>query len=213
MKISTHIKQQIEKRGPDSMWSFKDFSGLPTQAVAQTLSRLARSGFLNRVRKGVYYYPKITALGKSSPSVGDIVSKIANRKGTRNFLGYTAASYNLGLTTQVPNSLVVVGDHQNKTITIGGQVVQFRHRKVGHLKNADDQVVWALDALRNIQKIPGSTAGDALVKIIQLIKSGRLDISKLLHFAQHEPPTSSRPARSYCRSFEFPRLGTFKNKK
>jgi hypothetical protein len=188
MKIAQVIKQRMDKKGPGSLWSILDFSDLSIQAVAQTLSRMAKQGALTRVRKGIYYYPKKTVLGPSSPSTIDVLSKMASRKKSRNYLGDASAYNNLGLTTQVPAQLVIFGDHPNKSVQIGNQTVIFKHRPMDHLKSANDQTVWILDALRNIKKIPDSTAGDAVDKIIQLIRDDKLDISNLLHFGQKEVP-------------------------
>ena len=188
MKISKLIKQRIDQKGAGSLWDLKDFKDLPIQAVVQTLSRLAKQGVLTRVRKGIYYYPTTTVLGPTTPSVVDVITKIASHKTSKSYFGDTTAFNNLGLTTQVPAQLVILGNHQNKTVQIGNQKVVFRHRKTDHLKNATDQTVWALDAIRNIHRIPDTTAQDALAKVIQLIQSGRLDIGKLLHYGQQEPP-------------------------
>src|ERR1019366_4140033 len=110
MKISQVIKQRIATKGPGSLWGITDFSDLSVIAVAQTLSRLVKQGTLIRVRKGIYYYPKKTVLGLSFPSVIDVISKMSSHQKTKNYLGDTSAFNNLGLTTQVPAQLVIMGN-------------------------------------------------------------------------------------------------------
>lgn len=54
--------RRIEHSG-DRVWRLADFADLPFTAVAQALSRLTRSGKIERLSKGVYYAPRQTALG------------------------------------------------------------------------------------------------------------------------------------------------------
>lgn len=58
MSTTREVMLRVQKRGPDSIFSFEDFQDFPIQAVAKALSRLVKKGTLKRVRKGVYYYPK-----------------------------------------------------------------------------------------------------------------------------------------------------------
>lgn len=50
-------------------------SDLPATAVAHALSRLARTGELERVRKGLYYRAKQTLVGPSGPSASATVAE------------------------------------------------------------------------------------------------------------------------------------------
>ena len=65
------IRNRIEAGG-ERVWRFEDFDGLPSTAVAQTLSRLAKQGMVQRLGKGIYYRPRQTAFGMSKPNLAQV---------------------------------------------------------------------------------------------------------------------------------------------
>jgi hypothetical protein len=87
------------RRGGERLWRYADFSDLPSAAVSQALSRLARDGELVRVRKGVYFRPRPTVLGPSRPDPNAVAARAASAK--LHPAGLTAANW-LGFTTQNP---------------------------------------------------------------------------------------------------------------
>jgi hypothetical protein len=92
------LRERVDQGGA-RLWKHADFEDLPPGAVAQTLSRLARQGVLQRVAKGVYYHPEPTSFGPS------VASSTAVAAGTLaaplHPSGLTAANL-LGLSTQNP---------------------------------------------------------------------------------------------------------------
>lgn len=97
--VAHQVRQRVE-RGGERFWSFDDFSGLPAEAVAMTLSRLAKEGVLHRERKGLYYRPRQTPFGMSIPSAsGSVALSLGDRP--LHPAGLTAANV-LGFTTQNP---------------------------------------------------------------------------------------------------------------
>lgn len=189
MKVAASIRKRITDQGPDSLWSYADFAGLPFQAVAKSLSRLAKDGLVQRIRKGLYYYPKQTALGASQPSASALLAKTVMRGGnTLVFSGGTASFQNLGLTTQVPAQYTLFGSSSSRTVRIGKITARIHRRDLGHLTGATQQDVWCLDAIRNLKHVPDSTPADALKKIMRQFKTGAQPVKRLLRFAQGEPP-------------------------
>ena len=85
--------------GGERFWRHDDFRGLPPSAIATTLSRLAREGELQRVRKGVYYRPRMTVIGVSSPAASGAVA--SSLRMPVHPAGLSAANV-LGFTTQNP---------------------------------------------------------------------------------------------------------------
>ena len=69
---TTSVAPEVRKRvlgSRDRFWRPEDFDGSP-DAVAQALSRLARSGEVRRVRRGLYWRGASTRLGMAPPPPG-----------------------------------------------------------------------------------------------------------------------------------------------
>jgi hypothetical protein len=77
-RVTGLVRQRIEQGG-ERLWRLEDFRDLPFAAVAQALSRLARSGVIERLSKGVYYRIRQTAFGKSRPNP-TAIQKLAGRR-------------------------------------------------------------------------------------------------------------------------------------
>ncbi len=94
------IRERIE-RSDETLWRMEDFPDLPSAAVAQTLSRLARDKHLQRLSKGTYYRARASTFGPSRPSP-NALRKLASSDGRQLFPAGTAAANLLGFTTQTP---------------------------------------------------------------------------------------------------------------
>jgi hypothetical protein len=93
--------RQVVLESKDQIWTYSDFVGMPVTAVSQALSRLSRQGEIQRVRKGVYYRPKPTIIGKSRASDTALAAKMLSSDRGLRPAGTTAAQI-LGMTTQNP---------------------------------------------------------------------------------------------------------------
>ncbi len=67
MSVAHIVLGRIKRDGEDRLWTYKDFADLPTLAVAAALSRLTKKRRIRRVRKGVYYVPRVTRFGTTNP--------------------------------------------------------------------------------------------------------------------------------------------------
>ena len=80
---TTSVAPEIRKRvfaSRDRFWRPEDFDGSP-DAVAQTLSRMTRTGDLRRVRRGLYWCGTPTRLGMAPPPPDRLAGEIVG--GTR----------------------------------------------------------------------------------------------------------------------------------
>lgn len=96
--VSTQVLQRIEQGG-ERFWRFSDFQDLPVTAVAKALSRLKKTGRLQRLSKGIYYCPRQTAFGSSRPNLTSLQPFAAEKSPI--FPAGLAAAGLLGFTTQV----------------------------------------------------------------------------------------------------------------
>jgi hypothetical protein len=97
--VAALVRRRIEAGG-DRVWRFEDFDDLPWSAVAQTLSRLARTGAIERLSKGTYYRPRATVFGPSRPNATEL--RGAATRAAPLFPAGIAAANLLGFTEQVP---------------------------------------------------------------------------------------------------------------
>jgi hypothetical protein len=85
--------------GGERLWQLSDFRDLGAAATAHALSRFAADGEPQRVRRGLYFRPKMTAIGPSVPSASAVVAQTL--RAPLHPAGLTAANA-LGLSTQNP---------------------------------------------------------------------------------------------------------------
>ncbi|HEY6537696.1 MAG TPA: hypothetical protein VI138_01490, partial [Candidatus Dormibacteraeota bacterium] len=95
------VAPEVRKRvvgSRDRFWRPEDFDGSP-DAVAQALSRMARSGEVRRVRRGLYWRGAPTRLGMAPPPPGRLADAVVG--GTGSGPAGRSAALALGLSTQV----------------------------------------------------------------------------------------------------------------
>ena len=96
-------------------------------AVDQALSRLARSGQLNRVYQGVYVCPIETWFGPRPPSVEKVIVSLSALWGETIVPCGGALANALGLTIQVPARSVYLTSGPNRKLRLGELPVELRH--------------------------------------------------------------------------------------
>ena len=129
--IANKIMRRVRSRGRGKwVCTPKDFLGLGSRAaVDQALSRLATSGDLRRVGRGLYDLPRISSVLKR-PAPVDIdaaVAAIARRDSIRIMADGLAAANQLGLTNAVPAKTSYVTDGATRTIKIDDRTIRLRH--------------------------------------------------------------------------------------
>ena len=185
-KVSYSVWRKFEHGGPGTTLTFRDFEGLPTVAVAKALSRLAKEGKIVRVKKGLYHFPKTTILGKTTPSVNETIISSKFWEDLIHHAAGASAAYNLGVTTQVPAEIVMVGTTGHRSLLIDGVRVKIRRRDNRHLNSLTEKEFFIIETLRNIRRIPGATSADAIPTLKKEIK--KADAEALTRAALKEPP-------------------------
>ena len=96
-------------------------------AIDQALSRLARSGELMRICRGVYMRPLRTRFGSRAPRLGKALGALSVLWGEAIVPSGAAAANRLGLTTQNPVRAVYLTSGPNRRLHFGSSVVELRH--------------------------------------------------------------------------------------
>jgi hypothetical protein len=178
------IRRQIESGG-ERVWQLADFDGMPFTAVAQTLSRLARQGAIQRLGKGLYYRPRQTAFGSSQPNAARIRALPVRRK--KAFPSGVAAANLLGFTTQNPAriELATNGSSLPRLIVGGEAVIHTRRPESWQALPETDAAL--LDFLRNRATHSELSPDETVRKLLAFFREpGRFE--RLLTIAPSEPP-------------------------
>lgn len=148
--LSQLILDRIAQHPPAQVWTPVDFLDLGSRdAVDKTLQRLARSGKLRRIDRGLYDLPRTNPLTKK-PAVADyrqIIDALARRDQVRMLIDGLTAANDLGLTTAVPAHVVVHTDARRRSIRLDNLTIEFK-------RTAPSRLYWAgRPAVRIVQAL------------------------------------------------------------
>lgn len=158
MKVANPIDRamlfRIQER--DSGWVFSpaDFIDLGTRhAVDKALSRMAASGSIRRVARGLYDVPKQhPILGATAPSIEQLSKALAGKGGTRLQPTGAYAANLLGLSDQVPAKIWFLTDGRSKRVKVGKLVIQLKQTSPRNMATAGRISGLVIQALRYIGK-------------------------------------------------------------
>ena len=178
------VRRQIEASG-ERVWRLVDFQGMPFMAVAQTLSRMAKKGTIQRLGKGLYYRPRETAFGPSKPNTAQMRSLPVY--GRYVFPAGIAAANMLGFTTQNAATVEVATDGSSLPRLIVGQGTVIHTRRPESWRALSETDAALLDFLRNRGELSELSPEKTVQKLLDYCReSGRFD--RLFKVAESEPP-------------------------
>jgi hypothetical protein len=178
------VRRRIQGGG-ERVWRLADFDGMPFMAVAQTLSRLARQGVIQRLGKGLYYRPRITSFGPSRPNTAKIRSLPVGRKGV--FPAGIAAANLLGFTTQNPARIELATNGLSLPRLIVGKEAVIHTRRPESWRELSETDAALLDFLRNRGAPSELSPQETVAKLLGYFREpGRL--RRLFKVAASEPP-------------------------
>lgn len=149
--VPERVRAFAAERAPGKPFTVRDLVGLgPRTAVDQALTRLVKSGELERPARGVYVRPRVSAaLGRPvPPSPEEVVAAIAQSSGEVLAPHGAEAARRLGLSTQVPTTTVYATSGRSRRVRVGNREVVLRHAAPRSLALAGRPAGDALAALR-----------------------------------------------------------------
>jgi len=181
MSISKIVKDRVDSLPEGSVISYSDFGDLDNlQAVALSLSRLKKSGVLEKLEKGKYYIPKKTKFGTLGPSDNSILNELlSSENGIDSYVSGVAAYNKLGLTTQIPNEVTIVGSKYSRKTQVGKLKIKYVKGKAPITKSTV-LLLQVLDALNDIKKIPDTNINKSMKKLKRIILDLQLSQKKKL---------------------------------
>ena len=178
------VRARIESSG-ERLWRLADFDGMPFTAVAQTLSRLARRGQIQRLGKGLYYRPRQTAFGLSRPNTAEIRSLTLRQRGV--FPAGIAAANLLGFTTQNAARIELSTDGLSLPRLFLGKDALVHTRRPAAWRALSEMDAALLDFLRNRGASSELSPKETVEKLLGYFREpGRFE--RLLKAAPTEPP-------------------------
>lgn len=151
--VNKKVIFRIYGRGRGWAFSSNDFvEDFSRSQVDYALSELCRERTIRRVCRGIYDYPKFSALLQQnlSPDFDQVAQAFARKFNWRIQPSGDAALNLLGLSTQVPGRLVYLSDGPNRQYDIGNYTLEFKKsalKDVGFKYRESGLVVQALKAL------------------------------------------------------------------
>lgn len=180
--LTTKRVRSRVRRGGERFWRHTDFADLPPVSVSQALSRLAKRGELQRVRKGLYYRPRPTVLGASRPSPDAVAAQ-----GARSRLhpaGLTAANY-LGFTTQNTARPEYASSASSAPRALAGAHVYTRRPR--NRESLSEQQSAILELLRDRARTSDLGAKGTCARLLDILDDPR-SFALLTKAAADEPP-------------------------
>src|SRR6266404_5838438 len=164
--LADKLLKSIRGKSRGSVFTTKHFLHFGTRpAVDQALSRLQRKGYIRRLGRGLYDYPKVDPrLGQLSPNPDAVAQALASRNSSRTQVTGAEAANILGLSTQVPARVVYLTDGDSKTVKIGRQTIELRRAAPRRMATAGRTSGTVIEALRYLGK---NRADDRVTSILR----------------------------------------------
>lgn len=188
MSISKQVRDYINKIEPGVIFGLNDFNqvGNP-QAVILELSRLFKSGVIQRLTKGKYFIPKKSKFGRLDPDEWLILDKVIKESG-----GYFAGNMALnrfGVTTQVPTEITIRGAKSTRTLEIGHLTINFLRQGNADAKYDQSLSTDIIEAARLIKRTPDGSIAKSIKRIRNVLANkNKEEINELVALLKNERP-------------------------
>jgi hypothetical protein len=152
--VENKVKSRIYGHGKGWVFTLKDFIDLGSEeSIKVALHRLAKDGIVERIKRGLYYYPEESALfGVVPASLEKIAAALANKYKIRIQPSGAYAANLLGLSEQVPAKVVYLTDGETKKIVIGKRQIIFKKTTPKNMSLASKTSGLVIQALRFLGK-------------------------------------------------------------
>lgn len=172
--IRSRILSRIYGYGRGHVFTPTDFGDIGKRSTVDwALHDLTEAGTIQRIARGLYYYPDMhPELGPLSPSTDSIAKAIERRDGIRLHATGAYAANLLGLSEQVPMKVVFLTDGPSRTIQVGNQKIIMKQTTTKQLA-------------------PVGHFSGLLIQSLKSMGKGQIPLSKLEQIA-HKLPEKER---------------------
>ena len=126
--VVEQILKKIKKARRGTLFFGEDFiSKGNSEAIRKALQRLVKYGELERIATGIYVRPEVDkVIGPVTPNIETIAKAIARRDKARIVPTGLFAMNRLGLSTQVPMTVVYLTDGAARSVKVGKRTIIFK---------------------------------------------------------------------------------------
>ncbi|MEX2484031.1 MAG: DUF6088 family protein [Brumimicrobium sp.] len=193
MKTTDYIISVINRLPKGYVFTYADIDSeeRSKEAIIKALNRLAASGKISKLAKGKYYKPEQSVFGELPPPQYQVVKDLLedNGKAIGYLTGYSMFN-NLGLTTQVSNTIQIGRNEVRPTFKRGRYTISFVKQKNNITKN-NIPLLQLLDSIRYVKKIPDTNLTNAVKRILVIIKElPSQEQQKMVKLAMKYPPST-----------------------
>ena len=123
--IAQKIFSRIRNRGRGAVFTANDFADLGTRSTIDwVMQQLTDKETINRLCRGIYYYPVISSIvGLVPPSPEAVARSITKRDGSKFQASGAYAANLLGLSEQLPAQIIFLTSSDERTLFISRQKI------------------------------------------------------------------------------------------
>ena len=191
MTVAKKIEAQLQNIPEGTPFRYEDLliESSEYEAAAKSIGRFVNAGTLKRATKGVFYKPKQTIFGTVAPTDDALIRQYLFKNGRRVAYVTGASLYNqMGLTTQVPFTIVVATKTRRSEVVIGKVKIK-PIRSYADVTNENYKLLEILDALKDFKIIPDINRMSAITILKNKIQELSTDqIRNLIECALNYPP-------------------------
>jgi hypothetical protein len=198
ISTKTNIAKKILSNGDyDKIWSVEDFRKFDRMNVLKAFSELQKEKVIKRIKRGYYYRSKATILGETTFNTYNLAVAKIKKKGSFYCISGITGYNQIGLTTQVPNIIVIATDVTARNY----DNIVYLHRRKPVDGGAIERIV--LDAIIDIKTIPDTRPEKSILKIKNIIKDGKVSLNSLVKSAMFESPRVKAVIGAIAEEFNF----------
>lgn len=147
--IVRRITQTIHSKGHGWVFTAKDFLHIGSRAaVDKTLSRLNAQGYIRKLARGIYDFPKNhPTLGRLSPAPDKVARAVAAQTGNTVMPSSAQAANLLGLSMQVQAKPMYVTNGRSRKKKVGNYIISLRHDSLGGDQSISPKINLVIQAL------------------------------------------------------------------
>ncbi|MEM0997996.1 MAG: DUF6088 family protein [Bacteroidota bacterium] len=193
MKISKKVASKVSNIPNSKVFTYRDVLEQPEEreATIKALNRMVKAGKLKKLSRGRYYRAEESVFGPLAPPQKEVVSDLLWREGKRiGYLSGLSIYPELGLTTQISNTIQVAANDIRPTFKRGKYKISFIRQK-NPITEENIPQLQILDAIRYIKKIPDSPIPTVCARLKGiLVKFSNPTLREMVDLAEKYPPST-----------------------